>query len=239
MEITCDNCAAKLNLPDEKIPKDQRVRVSCPKCKHKITIDFRETADEEPSTTEPSEHDETGEFRLKFIESQRSSESEEDSYDYDDYSGDEALEFFEEDAKLSLVMTSDTEQAEMIKRSVEELGYKYILASDTRDALGKMRFHHFDLIVLCDGFDGQNLEQNAITRYLNTLSMSVRRRTLVALMGEQYRSLDDMMAFAVSANAVINTKDVEKLTPMLRKAISDHDKFYRVYMETLAETGKA
>jgi predicted Zn finger-like uncharacterized protein len=238
MEITCDSCNTKLNLPDEKIPTDQAVRVSCPKCKNKITLDLRKTADEEPSTTEPSEHDETGKFRLKFIESQRSAEPEEEGYSYDDYSDDETLEFFEEDAKLSLVMSNDTEDAEMIKRSVEELGYKFISASDTRDALGKMRFHHFELVVLCDGFDGQNLEQNPISRYLNTLSMSVRRRTLVALMSEQFRSLDDMMAFAMSANAVINTKDVENLTPVLRKAIADHDKFYRVFMETMAETGK-
>jgi CheY-like chemotaxis protein len=238
MEITCDSCSAKLNLPDEKIPKDQIVRISCPKCKNKIRLDPRKTADTEPSPTEPPEHDDTGKFRLKFIESQRPSEPEEEGYNYDDYTDDEALEFFEEDAKLSLVMSSDDEQAEMIKKSVEELGYKYITASDTRDALGKMRFHHFELVVLCDGFDEQNLEQNAITRYLNTLSMSVRRRILVALMGEQFRSLDDTMAFAVSANAVINIKDLEKLTPMLRKAISDHDKFYRVYMEAMGELGK-
>jgi predicted Zn finger-like uncharacterized protein len=127
MEITCDSCNTRLNLPDEKIPKDQTVRISCPKCKNKITLDPRKTADKEPSTTEPSS------------ESQRSSESEEEGYSYDDYSDDEALEFFEEDAKLSLVMSNDTEDAEMIKRSVEELGYKYISASDTRDALGKMR----------------------------------------------------------------------------------------------------
>jgi len=238
MEITCDNCKTKLNLPDDKIPQDQIVRISCPKCKNKITLDSRKTAEKEPSTTESSEHEETGKFGLKFIESQRPSKSEGKGYGYDDYSDDESLEFFEEDSKLSLVMNNDIEQTEMIKRSVEELGYKYISASDIRDALGKMRFHRFDLIVLCDGFGGQNLEQNPISRYLNTLSMTVRRRTLVALMGEQFRSLDDMMAFAMSANAVINIKDVGNLTPMLKKTIADHDKFYRVYMETMAETGK-
>ena len=35
MEITCEHCAATLNIPDDKIPKSQVFRISCPKCKSK------------------------------------------------------------------------------------------------------------------------------------------------------------------------------------------------------------
>ena len=47
------------------------------------------------------------------------------------------------------------------------------------------------------------------------------------------------MAFSLSANAVINTKDMEKLHPILKKAISDNDKFYKIFMDTMKEMGKA
>jgi hypothetical protein len=51
--------------------------------------------------------------------------------------------------------------------------------------------------------------------------------------------MDDMMAFAVSANVVINAKDLEKLFPILKKALSENEKFYKVFLDTLMETGKA
>ena len=38
MEVHCKQCNAKLSIPDEKIPKDQRIKISCPKCKNKITL---------------------------------------------------------------------------------------------------------------------------------------------------------------------------------------------------------
>ena len=31
MEVVCEKCKAKLNIPDEKIPKGKRTIISCPK----------------------------------------------------------------------------------------------------------------------------------------------------------------------------------------------------------------
>ena len=240
MEVTCEQCKTKLNIPDEKIPKDQMVRVNCPKCKGKITLDTRRIALKKAAPDESEEETaETGKFHLKFIESKAGQKTKEEGYDYGDYSDDVALDFFEGGSKLALVMNNDTEHSEKIKTAVEEMGYKYIPSSNTRDAIGKMRFHNFDLILLSDGFDGQQLENGPILNYLNHVSMSVRRRIFLALMGDKFKTTDNMMAFAMSANIVINKKDVEKLSAILKRAISENEKFYKVFMDTLIETGKA
>jgi len=47
------------------------------------------------------------------------------------------------------------------------------------------------------------------------------------------------MAFAMSANAVINPKDLEKLVTVLKKGLSDYERFYKVFLDTLVEVGKA
>jgi hypothetical protein len=39
MEIICTGCNTKLNIPDEKLPKDQVVRINCPKCKTRLTVE--------------------------------------------------------------------------------------------------------------------------------------------------------------------------------------------------------
>jgi len=239
MEVTCQNCQKKLNIPDEKIPKDQMVRVNCPKCKNKITLDTRKAAQEKPATEESTGHDETGKLHLKFIESKGSPEAEEKGYGYDDFSGEEEIDTFAEDAKLALVMTNSDDISENIKKAVEELGYKYVSAPNTRDATGKMRYHHFDLIILDDGFDGQELEHSPVLNFLNHLSMSQRRLMFVAVISDKFKTMDDIMAFAMSANAVINTKDMDKFSTILKKGLSEYKNFYKVFLDTLVEVGKA
>ena len=50
MEITCEHCEVTLNIPDEKIPEGQVVRISCPKCKSKISIDTGKRRVRQPPT---------------------------------------------------------------------------------------------------------------------------------------------------------------------------------------------
>lgn len=237
MEVTCEQCQTSLNVPDNKLPKNQVVRLNCPKCKHKITIDTRinETSGDERDEN----YAETDGPALSFIESRKDEEEEGEKYTYDDYSDDESLDFFDEDAKLALVMPKDAGQAEAIKVAVEKLGYKYIASSNTREAMGRLRFHQFDMILLSEGFDNQGLEGNPIINYLNHIPISIRRKSFFVLIGDQFKTMDDMMAFAMSVNIVINPNDIRKATAILKKGLADFQKFYKVFMDTLVEAGKA
>jgi hypothetical protein len=38
---------------------------------------------------------------------------------------------------------------------------------------------------------------------------------------------------------VISSKDLDKLTSILKRGVSEHERFYKVFMDTLVETGKA
>ena len=237
MEVTCERCKTKLNVPDDKIPKDQAVRFSCPKCKNKIMLTGPRAERKEASGTTEDESD-SGRFRLRFINSRSAEKSEDKAYSYEDYSTDEALDFFEEGTRLALIMADTPDHGEKIKSAVGGLGYKQVLTENTRDAIGKLRFHHFDLIILCEGFDGQPLEQSQIVNFINRLSMPVRRRVFFAMVADNFKTMDNVMAFAMSANVVINTKDVGKLQLILKKAISENEKFYKVFVDALVQTGK-
>jgi len=48
MEVVCDHCGARLKIPDEKVPKDRRLALACPKCKEKIVVDARGGASRRP-----------------------------------------------------------------------------------------------------------------------------------------------------------------------------------------------
>jgi hypothetical protein len=234
MEVTCSQCNTKLNIPDDRIPKDQIARISCPKCKNKISIDARSASSEQASS--PEAFMETGKMHLKFIEKQDKSSGED--YGYDDYSDDQALDFIDEGGKVALIMVKENNEKEKAGSALKALGYKCAFAENARDALGKLRFHSFNMIFLADGFDNQDIGSSPVLNYLNRAPISSRRKIFVVLTGERFKTIDDMMAFSLSANLVINTKDFDKLEPILKKGISENEKFYKVLMDTLVELGK-
>jgi hypothetical protein len=215
MDVSCKSCGAKLTIPNEKLPPHQAVTISCPKCKGKIRIEARGLEKDLASIKE---------------------EFEEAGLEYEEDTG--PLDLLEEGASLALVLDGNETNVMEINSALEELSYKSILPSSIGEAMGKLRFHHFDLIFLSDGFDGQDLERSAVIHYLNHLSMSIRRKIFLVLSSEKLKTLDNMMAFAKSANLVVNPDDLHNLPLILKKAISDHERFYKIFADTLKEVGK-
>ena len=224
MEIICEKCNTKLNIPDEKIPKGQMTTVRCPKCKNKLIINASSPG---KTNVAPEVEEESG-SGLNDADS---------NFGLGD--DDSSLDFFEEGAKLALLMGLDAQQVEKLELTVGELGYRHVSAKNTRDAISKMRLHHFDVIFLSDKFDEMDLSQSPILQHINNLSMSVRRRIFLGLIGDDFKTMDHMMAFAMSANLVINGRELDRLTAILKHAISDNEKFYKVFMDTMEEVGKA
>jgi predicted Zn finger-like uncharacterized protein len=216
MEIKCDSCNTKLNIPDEKIPPDQQVTITCPKCKEKMALGPR------ASKHRPSPPEGSNSGTVKAL------------------GGDAAaLEFYEEGVKLALVAENDPGQLEKLKEAIEDVGYKHVSVENTGQAIGKMRFHTFELVIISDDFDGIELAQSPVLQYLNHLSMTIRRRMFVAVIGDSFNTMDHMMAYALSANLVVGRRDVDKLTGILKNAIADNEKFYKVFMDTLGEVGRS
>ncbi len=241
MEVVCEYCHAKLNIPDEKLPPDQRVRISCPRCKNKLVLDTRgRKPDVLAHPVEGAiELARSGED-LSGAEIQKESQPpqpEEIPWD-EQLEEDTALDLYEEGEKLALVLDSGAHDREKIIQAHETLGYRSVPAEDSKKAISKMRFHNFDLVIMADHFDNLPLEQSPVLGYLNHLSMSIRRKIFLVLIGERFRTMDPMMAFTMSANLVINVKDLDRLASILRRAVSDNEKFYKVFYDTLEEVGK-
>lgn len=217
MDIICSSCGAKLKIKEEKLPLNQTVKITCPKCKQKITIDTGE-----PENQSMSEKIKTSE---KVIP------------DYDEFAS--PLDFLEGGIRLALILVNDDIHTVDINFALDELSYKCISPSSISEAMGKLLLHHFDLIILSDGFDGKDIENSPINKYLNNLSMSIRRKIFFVILGDQFKTMDNMMAFGASANLVVNPRDLPDLTLILKKAITDNNQFYKVFTDTLKETGKA
>lgn len=57
MEIRCPECDRRFLIPDEKIPKNKRVTLSCPGCKGRIPLDTKQDMDESDSASPARENE--------------------------------------------------------------------------------------------------------------------------------------------------------------------------------------
>ena len=215
MDITCNNCAGKFRIPDEKIPRGRVSTVPCPKCKTRISLDpAKKTAG---SAVTENESD--------LIE----------SYDYTE----KPFNFIEEEGLTALMCEQNPVVRQTIENALHLMDYQITIAESARDALKRMRYHTYDLIVVNESFDTNNPDSNGVLIYLERLGMAVRRNIFVAMISNRYRTMDNMMAFHDSVNLIINIKNIEDVGKILSRGITDTELFYNIYRETLKEIGRA
>jgi hypothetical protein len=215
MEITCNSCGKKINIPDEKVPQGKAFSVTCPQCKNKIGVEPAGASSEMPSveTVAPSPPP-----RIQPPEEEG------------------VIDFAEEGQRTALIC--DDKNKDAIKSALNELDYKINIASSSEDAVNRMKFTLYDIVILNEEFDNSSPENNAVLKYIQPLPMTTRRKIFFALLGKNFRTFDNMMAFVKSANLVVNTKDLSNFKNIIKKGVSDSDKFYKVFKESLRDAGK-
>lgn len=217
MDIICDQCQSRFKIPDEKLPPGASATLTCKKCQNKIQVKAPAKAPEQVP------FEEIGDM-FSF--------DEEDSESYD--SSEKAFDFVEEEGKKALVCEPDPKVKEKIRTVLDVLEYHVTDIENSREALKKMRYNSYDLIVLDELFDTRNPDQNGILIYLERLNMDVRRQMFVTLISNRFRTMDQMAAFHKSVNIIINLSNIDDFDKILRRALADNDMFYRVYREQLA-----
>lgn len=208
MEVSCKSCQARFNIPDDKLPAGKSVSAACPKCKQKIKIEAPSPYDEKAAGG-PAEEGE--------------------QYD----AAEKPFDFVEEDALTALVCEDDPAVREKIKSTLVLMEYNVSVAGTTREALKRMRYHNYDLIVVDEMFDTSSADANGVLVFLERLPMSTRRSIFICLISNRYRTMDHMMAFNKSVNMIVNTKNITEFGKVLSTGITDNDMFYRIYRDTL------
>ena len=150
---------------------------------------------------------------------------------------DSPLEVLEEGAMSALVCVDEPERLKAVREALEDLHYYSSVASSVKEALSKLRYNQYDLVMLDEVFCGETAENNTILRYMQPMPMSTRRSVFLMLISNEIRTLDNLMAYAKSVNAVINGNDVQKVKLVLERALADHRRFYKVYMDLTQSIG--
>ena len=232
MQIKCTACEQGINIPEEKIPKDRAFSMTCPGCRAKVRVDqhlstLESSPQESPTPSSEEQHETVNESEnsLGILL----------STDFDDE--EEELQIYEENDRLALIL--DDKNKDLWVEALEERGFKIQFAKSPEHAIHKMRFTHFHFVVLRENYGGVALENNPVYRLLAEMPMATRRNIFFTVLGDKFKTLNNMEAFSYSVNLVINEKDKDKLSQILKKSIADHETFYKVFKESLHAMGKA
>ncbi|MFW5958126.1 MAG: zinc-ribbon domain-containing protein [Desulfosalsimonas sp.] len=234
MEITCKSCGKTLNIPEEKIPQGKSFSVRCPGCREKIFVDLN------AQTDESSLADFGWNEQAEEVDQQGDSKDDLSAVSGADYDASEKpFDFLEEEGHTAMVLEKDRETAEHIKEVLKVMDYNVTVPEDIREALRRMKYHQFDLIVLNEAFDSGNPDANGVLIYLQRLNMHMRRNIFVALLTERYKTMDNMAAFLKSVNIVVNLNDIKSFDRIIARGINENNLFYSVFKETLKKLGRA
>lgn len=213
MEITCQSCQGKFKIADGKIPAGKTASVKCPRCKSAIKIEMPDEAAADAAFDDLFDFD----------------EDESDGYDV----ADKPFDFIEEEGKTALVCESDALIREKLRPAMNILEYHITEVPNSREALKKMRYHTYDLIIVNEYFDTQDPDANPLLIYLERQLMDVRRNMFVTLLTSRFRTMDHMMAFSKSVNLILNIRNIDDFDKIIQRSLADYGLFYKVFKETL------
>lgn len=133
----------------------------------------------------------------------------------------------------ALVCIDRTEIRQSAVDQLASLDYKIHVGEGLEEIVLALRAHPYDVILIDDEFGGAAPRANPVADAATGLPIAQRRRQFIALLGRAFVTSDEMMAFILSVDLVINTGDVATLKHVLRRAVARQREFYRHYLECI------
>lgn len=142
------------------------------------------------------------------------------------------------EARLALVCEDAPERQGVIKAALEQIGFAMLAPKNADDAIQRIRRDTYEVVIVDEQYQGASPLDNPVLAAIRAMPMSQRRWMFVTLLGREFKTFDNAMAFARSVNVVVNLNDLPHLPAILKKGITDHVEFYRTFRQVLAEAGK-
>jgi hypothetical protein len=215
MTISCPSCHATLTIPDDRLPKGKVIAASCPHCKGRVVIDTTNPASEPAPIPAPAPA-----APAAALDSPPPG-------------------YGEAELPAVLLCVAAPAERDSIAATLKQEGYRIQVARDAADAIERLRFTAYALLILREGFGSPKGEANPVLDHLAGMEMAARRRLHVVLVSPTLRSHDPATAFARSVTLVLHTNDLPHLAIALKRMRAEMDETYQLFLESLRAAGKA
>lgn len=134
----------------------------------------------------------------------------------------------------TLLLMPEGENRTRVAKAFEEIGYLVETAASEEEAIEKMKFVNLAAVVL----QTETLEQSVLHNHMKWLPMAERRKIYYVLIGSDFHTMYDLQALSLSANLIINTRDIDKINILLRKGLQEYEDLFGPFLAALREYGR-
>jgi hypothetical protein len=252
--IECSFCQKKLNIPpNAKLPLGKPFSFTCPSCgqKNTVTLEAPPDAPASPDFTaippaappprapvppSPARPDGTA-FREAGppIPPPQAGPG----YSVNEVRSIMELDDIGSEGLKSALVAYDSEEAQtLLEQKLTAMGYKVSLALNVRDAAKQLKFGRFQVVLIQEDYYGATIKSNQLLKAVNSLELAIRRKMFIGLIGPSFTSLDDLRAFSLSLDTVINSNDIEDIERLLISGLGHVSKFFATYNELRSQRGE-
>ena len=254
MIIACTHCSMRLQVDDEKVPA-RSFTLRCPKCQNIVHAEppvnsHREDAlivGHSPASDHPRFESPAPPYQLDKFAEKSDSDNEKELPNADGNEllrllsavlkrGTRATDRLQSDLKWEarrVLVCVGEDQREAVARNLAQSDCKVYVAENKVQAVERMRDERMDVLILSADFDLPEQGAAFITRGVNALRSSDRRRLFFVQYSVEGRTLDAHAAFLNNVNLIINVNDVDDMTPALDRALRDFNDLHRSYNDAL------
>ncbi len=246
MITVCSNCSSRIQLDDNKAVLADR----CPKCNHDLLSSARSPASEKSAlaignspATQGRRYEQSSPAPLFELEPDKSTSM-----------GDgeklvqmlaslltkkeglaDPLERPAWNPRKALICTTE-ENRSKLAGLLAQRGYQVFVATDTKQAVERMRENQLDVVLLEPQFDAPDQGAAFVVREVNVLRPAQRRRLFFVLLSPSLRTLDAHAAFLNNVNAVLNVKDINEVLRVLDQGLREYNELYKDFNTALSLT---
>ena len=132
----------------------------------------------------------------------------------------------------ALLLLREVSQQSLIGMKLQQMGYIITVVQSAGQAMDELRTTPYQLIVC-----GADTAYRDFHEYLRLSVPQQRRRMLYyVLIGSQLHTCYDLQALALSANLVINERELPFFEVILRKGFQEYVKLFGPFLEAIGET---
>jgi predicted Zn finger-like uncharacterized protein len=255
MVIICQQCSARLQLDDTKVPA-RSFTVRCPKCQHMINAQPPAQGTGEQGAVSLSGSTSTSNSRFErprpapaYKPDEAAAASSQDAVASDSEDAAQLLATLFQRAMGAAALSKSAQGRDQghrralicaasehrfaVARALVENGYEAYIAEDTTQAIERMREDEMDVVLLDPQFDQQEQGAAFIKREVSALRPAARRRLFFVHLLPDARSGDQHAAFVNHANLTINPSEIEEMPYVLERAIRNFNELYRDFNRAL------
>lgn len=131
--------------------------------------------------------------------------------------------------QTAMICENDPVIREKISDALKTIDFSVTEPVKVKEALKNLSFHTFNLVVVDENYDVGPDGVNAILKYLENLSMAIRRKIFVVLISGNFATMDYMYTYNKSVNLIVHKEDIAEIGLIIKKEIEENEYFYHVF----------